>query len=240
MNKKYLIIFILIALIVAAIFFVATNNIIIAVAILGSYIVTSIFVIIPKLVQYDKAVVRFHECFHFINNFIITLSIKKTISASLENTSLSMSDDFKEMFDALENMNDDEKLKYLSGTYFTFHVYQLFLQVVDLFIDQGGDILQMSKYLLEECRLNEDYVNATHSITIRKYFEVSTLWVFSLTILILLRFALKEFYEKLSVQPLYYISLGVVALFILVSIIVLVFKGTKLNLKGYRENEKII
>ena len=134
-------------------------------------------------------------------------------------------------------MSDDEKLKYLS-TYFSFYVYQLFLQIVELWEENGGDIIRMSKYLISEVRSNEEYITKTESMSNSKYVEIGILWGFCALIVVILRFSLKEFYDRIKVQILYIAAILGLFLFILFSIYLLIRKATDLKLKGYSENEK--
>lgn len=240
MNKKLSVIFIAISLAISAVMFIASDNIILTALTLVINLAVSFLLFIPKLFIFQKVTRRYHECFHFINNFIISLSIKKTVSSALENTSLSMDASFQDMYQGLENMGDNEKLNYLNGSYFPFHVYRLFLHVVSLFEEEGGDVLAMSKYLLDEARYGEEYVSNSIRLVRSKYIEVAILWTISLSILVLLRFALSDFFSLIKTQALYIISLFILSLFIIFTIFLLIKKATNLKLKGYDPHEKIV
>ena len=73
-----------------------------------------------------------------------SLSIKKAINAAFENVVLSMDKEFQEMIDRLNNMMEKEKIKYLGDSYFPFHVYKLFLQIIDLYEEEGEDDFSVS------------------------------------------------------------------------------------------------
>ena len=238
--KNSALVFILISLIMGVLIYVATEHIILAAAIFVVFLIFSLVFIAPMLSNFSKVVFRYHQCYHFINNFIITLSIKKNIPATLENTSLSMDEDFLKMFGKLQDMTPEKKLNYLNGHYFPFHVYRLFLQVLSIYQEQGGDILDMAKYLLEQCRYIEEYVSSSESLAKRKYGEMAVLWVISLSILVLLRFALNDFYVSIKSQAFYLIAIAVLSIFVLASIYYAVYQGTKVDLKGYHRNEKIV
>lgn len=237
MNSK-LTIFVLISLIVGAISYVALENIFIAVAVFTIYLVVSIFLILPRLKKYEFTKVRYHECYHFINNFIISLSIKKSISGALETTAGSMPAEFIDLYNGLENMSENEKLDYLSS-YFEFYDYSLFLQVIYIWQEEGGDIIAMSKYLIGNIRSNEEYISQVDTIARRKYMEIGVLWTISLSIVVILRFALSQFYEKVKGQLLFVISISMVFAFVLLTIYMLVQKGTSLKLKGTANHEKV-
>ena len=236
MNSR-LFIFVFISLFAGVATYIATDNLFIALGETLLYLIISIFMLVPRLKKYDQIKSRFHECYHFVNNFIISLSIKKSISGALETTVGSMPGEFIDMFNSVENISENEKLEYLTS-YFSFHDYQLFLQIVLLWEDQGGDIIAMSKYLSNDLRSNEEYLTKVEGITKRKYFEIGVLWVITIAIVIFLRFALKDFYDKVKSQIIYLISIGAVILFALFTIYLLVMRGTSLELKGNQKYEK--
>ncbi len=236
MNSK-LSIFLIISLVVGVICYVALENIFAAIGTFVLYLVVSILLIMPRFKKYEFIKERYHECYHFINNFIISLSIKKSISGALETTVGSMPMEFKEMFDGVENLSENEKLNYLS-TYFEFYDYSLFLQIILIWQEEGGDIIQMSKYLIGNIRHNEEYINQVDSMAKRKYIEIGILWTISLAIVVVLRFALSSFYDRVKGQMLYLISLLAVFSFVLLTIYLLVHRGTSLSLKGNANHEK--
>ena len=240
MKNKLFIIFLIISLIMAAASYVATDNYFMLGGVFVVYITLSLLFYIPRLTNFEKQCQRFHECYHFISNFIISLSIKKAIKAAYENVVLSMDQEFQEMMDKLDNMVEKEKIKYLADSYFPFYVYKLFLQIIDLYEEEGGDILEMSKYLLQEARNNEEYISTCRNLAKHKYVEISWLWAATVVIIILLRFTLKDFYISIKNQPFFLISLAIIFVFIAFSIFVLIKRGTDAKLKGYQNHEKII
>ena len=240
MKNKLYIIFILISLVMAAASYLATDNYFMLGGVFVIYIALSLLFYIPRLVNFEGQCQRFHECYHFISNFIISLSIKKAINAAFENVVLSMDKEFQEMMDRLETMGVKEKIKYLGDSYFPFYVYSLFLQIIDLYEEEGGDILEMSKYLLQEARNNEEYISTCRNLARHKYVEISWLWAATLLIIVLLRFTLKDFYISIKNQPFFLISLGAIFAFIAFSIFLLIKRGTDAKLKGYQHHEKVI
>ena len=236
MNNRLSILFI-ISLVVGVICYMAIENIFIAISIFVVYVLVSVLVVEPKLKKYEFTKTRYHECYHFINNFIISLSIKKTISGALETTVGSMNTEFVDLYNGLGNMSENEKLNYLT-TYFEFYDYSLFLQVIFIWQESGGDIIAMSKYLIGNIRHNEEYISQSDTIAKRKYVEIGILWTISLAIIVILRFALSDFYTKVKGQLLFMISISMVFAFALLTIYLLVQKGTSLNLKGNANHEK--
>ena len=236
MNNRYLL-FTIVGLLAGVITYIALDNYFYALGVLAVYILVGVVILSPMLKKHSVKVRKFHECYHFINNFVIALSIKKSISGSLESTVNSMPSEFIDIYEGLESMSDREKLDYL-GTYFQFYVYHLFLQIVDLWEENGGDIIRMSKYLIAETRFNEEYISKIETMSAHKYVEIGVLWGFCALIVVVLRFSLKEFYDKIKNQLIYVIAILVLFAFILFSIYLLIHKATSLKLKGYTENEK--
>lgn len=235
--KKYASIFIFISLLVAVVAYISMENIFIAVGILAFSLILSFLLIIPLIKKSAITRQKFQECYHFINNFIISLSIKKSVAGAIETTVGSMPSEFVDLFNSLENMSENEKLSYLSS-YFEFHDYQLFLQIVFLWEEQGGDIFKMSKYLMSDIRNNEEYLTTTASLAKRKYVEVGVLWALTFAIIIFLRFSLKDFYDKVKGQLLFLIAITAIIAFSLVSIYLLIRSGTSNHLKGNVIHEK--
>ena len=231
MKSKYTSIFVILSILSFAVTYLALDNYLYALIVVAVYLLVGLFVLSPLLSKYKVKSLRFHECYHFINNFIIALSIKKSIKGSLESTVNSMPTEFIDLYEGLENMTDKDKLSYLS-TYFSFYVYRLFLQIVDLWEEQGGDILKMSKYLISELRTNEEYLTKTESLATHKYVEISVLWGFCLLIVIILRFVLKDFYQSIKTQILFIASIIGLMIFILFSAFLLIQRGTNLKIKG--------
>lgn len=237
MNSKF-VLFLLLSIVCGVISYISLSNIFVSLGIIAVYLIVSIILINPLLKQYEIKSKRYHENYHFINNFIIALSIKKSIKGALESTLGSMPSEFNEMIEGIENMNDHEKINYLS-TYFTFYSYRLFLQIIDFWEEEGGDILEMSKFLLDDIRHEEEYISKSSTLFTRKVGELISMWGICLLILVVLRFSLKEFYLNIQTQPLFLIAICALFAFLLFTIYLLIYNGTSLKIKGVRKNEKI-
>lgn len=237
MNSKFVLL-LLLSLVCGVISYISLSNIFVSLGIVGVYLLVSTILINPLLKQFEIKSKRYHENYHFINNFIIALSIKKSIKGALESTLGSMPSEFNEMIEGIENMNDHEKINYLS-TYFTFHSYRLFLQIIDFWEEEGGDILEMSKFLLDDIRHEEEYISKSSTLFTRKVGELISMWGICLLIVVVLRFSLKDFYLSIQSSPLFIIAICVLFGFLLFTIYLLIYKGTSLKIKGVRNNEKI-
>ena len=229
MRNRY-ILFCILSLFFAGICYLVTLDLICSGIVLLLFI--CFFLLISKKLNiYFDECSRFHETYHFINSFLISLSVKGSIIEAIDASKISMSDKFNECLNGLNEMNENEKLNYLKS-YFNFRIYEVFLNIVTLWQDQGGDIIDYSYFLINEAKNNEEYLIACERINKRKIIEFSSLWILSLTILIILRFSLYQFYNKISSQLFFKIAIIGFYVIILLSLLILVNKMTEMKLKG--------
>ncbi len=188
-----------------------------------------------RITNYFEKTKRFSSCYTFINNFIVSLSVKLSISGALETVVNSMDQGFLDEYAGIQHLNDDEKLQYLKK-YYHFHIYELFLNVVTLFEERGGNVLDMSTYLLEESRNQEEYTIQTKSMAIKKIVEFVSLWFFAILILVMIRFALSDFFTIIASQIMYQVMVIVIFLFIIFSVEMFSRRAFSVEIKGW-ENE---
>ena len=155
------------------------------------------FVLIEKEYQKYKKINRTtHECVNFINNFIISLSIHNTISATFEMIKESFSGELKKEVDSIEHLNIVEKLEYLSA-YFNSSLYDFFLKIIHQYEYNGGDIIGISQILIFDSRNVETSIDNFISVSKRKFIEFIILWGITMAILLILQFALSMFYDTI-------------------------------------------
>ena len=167
-----------VALILGFVCYFSTSNIFIGVGVLVFFLITYFLIFYKKLLNYRNSVVKINECYLFINNFLVTLSIKGSLNAAFDATKTSISDEYYEYLQSIEELNPQEKLIYLNK-YFPFHVFQIFIDIVLLWLDEGGDILEMSSHITNEMREIQEYTTFSQSVSKRKALEVGVLWFFS-------------------------------------------------------------
>ena len=212
--------------------FISTNNFIVTGVV---FVLTLLYFLIFAnriLGKYRVKITRFHECYYFVNNFMVSLSIKQSLKGAFESVIDYGGDSFKEVLGGITDLPEMEKLNYLQK-YFKFHVYKLFIDLLNVFIEEGGDIIKMSQYLINDMRMIEEYIIQTENMTKRKAFEFITLWAFSLIILVFLRFALSQFYSYIIGKIFYLIGIVIYFAFILFSCHVLLNKINKVELRGW-------
>ena len=228
---------IIISLVFAGITYIATQNFFSMISIF--LISIAFFVLIARRLinRNQQKIHRYHECFQFINNFIVALNVKGSLSAAISSAYETADVDTKEIIDSIQDLNEEEKLSYLTK-YFKFDLYRLFVDLISLWNEQGGDILKMSRYLVAQVRLKEEYLLTCQSINKSKTLEFTVLWFISLMILTALRFALSQFFNRISQTLFYQIAVVVILLFAIFSTYVLLKRSTNLYLEGWKDDEK--
>jgi len=237
--NKLTILFLAISLAFGGLTYLSTNNVICAIVVFAISIINYFLFIYLKVKRSSLKKERYHLCYSFINTFIVALSIKGTISSAYDSSLMMMNDDFKEILHGVYSLNENEKLAYLKRL-FPFHVYSIFLNVVSIWENQGGDILKMSTYLIQETRNIEEYITNIESSSKQSIIEFSVLWIISLSILIILRFSLNKFYSSMIKQFFFVYAIVALFVFVIASIDFMVLKITKFDIKGWSDNEKYI
>ena len=233
--------FILVGIIVSSVFagvtFIATQNLFSTISIF--LIFTLFFVLIARrLIDKNQLKIhRYHQCFQFINTFIISLNVKGSLSAAMQSAYEVSDSGTKEILDSIKDLNEEEKINYLVK-YFKFDLYRLFVDTISLWNEQGGDIIKMSRHLVEQVRLKEEYLLSCQSLNKTKSFEFIILWSIALAILATLRFALSQFFLRISQTLFYQIAIVAIQLFALFSIYLLIKRATNINLEGWDNREK--
>ena len=146
-----------------------------------------------KFKKIDKVT---HECISFINNFIISLSIHNTLSATFEMIKESISGDLRKEIDSIDHLDVEEKLDYLKN-YFDSSLYDFFLKIINQYVFNGGDIIGISQLLIFDSRKIETSLDNFLMVSKRKFIEFSILWGITIGILIILQFSLSMFYESI-------------------------------------------
>ena len=102
-----------IACLLAVVALYATSNIIIGGGTLLASLAFYYLYVYKKLECHANLIKKLHECYLFINNFLITLSIKESVNAAFEAVEGTISDEFKDYLESADisfvRDNDDPK-----------------------------------------------------------------------------------------------------------------------------------
>ena len=191
--KKVDLIFIFIGFFLGFLLFISTNNYIFSVVLAIIFIVDYFLLMRKKILHCFDLIERVHTSYHFINSFVITLSVKDSLDEAYQNgiriNNARLNAETKE----LDDMPVIERIKYLKD-YFSLSIYRMFLNVLDLYQDQGGNILNIADNLMRECTRTEKTLSDTLSIGYKHLTEFIILWLMSFAILLFMRFSIEEFY----------------------------------------------
>ena len=181
----------------AIVAYVTTSNLLIGGSVFLIYFAISTLFIKPLVKRYlDKRRKR-HEVFNFINHFIISLSITSSIDQAFEDATIDAKGEEKEVLDSISALTSMEKIEYLLR-YFEDDIYPVFLSIVKAYLEEGGDLLEMSSQLLNEVTSNEEKHNSLETIRKKSLVQYGSLWFLSTIVLVFLRFGLSNFYDSLT------------------------------------------
>ena len=144
---------------------------------------------------------------YFINRFIISLATTFSLEQAFEDASIEVKGEEKEVLDGVAHLSIQDRIQYMS-LYFESDIYQMFLYVIKLYQEEGGNLLDISSPLLNEAASNEEKTNALETQEKKSIIQFASLWFLSTLILCFLRFGLSGFYDSLSKNTAYVLTSG--------------------------------
>ncbi len=199
--KKIDVIFVILGIFLGILCYFSTINLIFSIVIFVLFVVDYFVFMRKKFIHYFSLIERVHNSYHFINSFVISLSVKDSLEEAYQNGIRINNARLNAETKALTEMPVVERVRYLYG-YFNLSIYKVFLNVLDLYQDQGGNILNMADNLLRECTRTEKTLSDTLSIGYKHLTEFIILWLMSFAILLFMRFSIEEFYLMMLKNPL--------------------------------------
>jgi len=222
--------FILVALLLGGACYFATDSVLYAALTFFILVIDYFVLLLKKFKHYLSVIERVHTSYHFINSFVITLSVKNSLEDAYQNGIRINNARLNSETNALTEMTVIERVKYLQD-YFSLSIYMMFLNVLDLYQDQGGNILSMADNLLRECTRTEKTLTDALSIGNKHLKEFIILWLMSMGILLFMRFSLKDFYGTMLKNNLIGILIFMFFIICIVSINLFVNAFTDLAVK---------
>ena len=234
--KKIDMVFIFLGLLLGLLCFLGTSNYLFSFLVIVIFIADYFVLMRKRFIHYFSLIDRVHTSYHFINSFIITLSVKDSLDDAYQN-GIRINDYYlNEETKALEEMPIIDRIKYLKG-FFKLSIYNVFLNVIDLHQDQGGNILNMSENLLRESTRVEKTLSDTRAIGFRHLTQFLILWVMAVAILLFLRFSLKDFYLMMLKMRIIGVLIFVFFLLCILSINLFVNVFTNLTVKEEKDDK---
>lgn len=205
-----MIICLVISLLVFALIYFTLNNYIIAGIFLLITLIYAIFTY-KNFKKYFMFIQKRKECNDFINTFSISLSISNSLDKAYQDTSIQTSKSLSKELSQLISIDNYENLKSLEN-YFDCSNYNVFLNILNLYINNGGNFLKMTELLREELRRNVEIISSLQAINTRKIYECSILWAFSTAIIVFCRFGLTNVFMMMAQNSLF--NYGIVFFFV--------------------------
>ena len=233
--KKIDLIFIISSLLISISAYLATMQIFIPLGIFVIYVLYYFLLIRKKISQYLHKSEVVHSCYHFINSFLITISVKESLEEAYQNGLRVAPKSLLEETNEIENMTIMERINFLRS-YFNLAIYKMFLNVVNLHQEQGGNILTISDSLIRECTRVEKTLNESTAIGNRHLVEFAVLWLLSFFILIFLRFAISQFYSQMISSFIMIAFISGFYLIFIVSVHLFLINFTSISIKEDVEN----
>lgn len=187
---------IVVSLLLGGLGYVASGNFYLAGIILIAFLAYGTTYVKRKIDRHEKMMKSAQECHKFINNFLLSMSVRNSLADAFINATMNSDGALKEELKHIEHLAVREQIDYLNK-YFRFDVYYMFLNILTLYEEQGGDILTMAETLIQEVHRMEEAMMIVSSIINRKVVEFVVLWTITLGIIIFMRFGMGQFYTKL-------------------------------------------
>ncbi len=227
--KTSFIVCLVISLVCAFASFFASDSIIFALGVALIFILVLSLSVIPMVEKFKTRERKRHECFHFINTFVTTLSVSESIDLAYASSIQGQGSELTSLSQSISELSTIEKIEYLAS-YFDSPIYRMFLSTLSIYQDQGGDIIRLSNELLAELTRIEETENDVISINRKNLIQFGLLWSMSLAITVFLRFGLSNFYDVLKTSVTFLSCLAAFFVLMLGSIVVYVsfYTGEKI------------
>lgn len=220
----------LFCLAIGVICFIASNNIILSLVVFGTYALAYFLLLRKRFKNYRQRIDIVHSCYQFITSFIVSLSVKPSLEDAYNSACRNQNKEFEEYAANLEENEVYSRIVYLRK-FFNMAIYKLFINVLDIYQNQGGSIIQISDSLLKESNRIERSLRETINISSKKIIEFVLLWIITLGILIFMRFGLAQFYSKMINNVYFLIMLSLFFLFLLGSIVLFSYRFVSFSIK---------
>ncbi|MDO5330949.1 MAG: hypothetical protein Q4F15_06015 [Bacillota bacterium] len=169
------------------------GNIVVGVAFSLIYFVCLIAFIKPWLEQFGKRKRKRRECYRFVSSFLISYALTGSLDKSYEGGVADCVGELKEVVDGIATERVEARIRQLES-YFESEGYSMFLSLYSLYEEQGGDLLSISKSLLDELTRVEESGNSIDKQGGRNLIAFTSMWVLSFLIMGFLRFGLVSFF----------------------------------------------
>ncbi len=228
-----------IALITGGVCYLASTRLIMSGSVALVYFLLLLIFASPKVATMQRKRRIRKECYRFMNSFVTTCSVTSSLSRAYEVSCEGSEGEEKEVMEAC-SCNDIEGRLHELSSYFESQLYEVFLSIISIYEERGGDVLNLSSSLLEEATRIEEESDNREKVSQGKLFQYMTLWAMSLGIVGFLRFALSSFYDTLLASSTFTICLAIYFGFLLFGLLFYcqAYTGEKGGTKSKKRGKK--
>lgn len=174
------------------------------------------------------------EGYSFVHSFLLSLIASSSLEEAYKSSKLSMRGELKKITDSLEPREIHDRLLALS-LYFNSDIYNLFLSILRLYEEEGGDITLLAEPFLLEASEEEKELIRRNRIKKKTAFEFISLFFITSLIFVFLRYGLSAFYGVLKGNLPYILCSLLYFLLALISYVLLVLAITESNSSTLKE-----
>ncbi|MCQ2742199.1 MAG: hypothetical protein MJ239_02740, partial [Bacilli bacterium] len=209
--KKILpyIVFLIVSSLFGALAFYMSGNLIFFIGVTLVYFLECAFLILPMEKKRSYLEKKRHQAFRFVSSFVVSYSLSLSYERAYGNAIEGYEGEYQEIIEAISMKGVGDRIRYLAS-YFESNLYDLFVNLLDIFENQGGDPLSVFSGIMEEFSRLEESEDALLREKKRTLKEVALLWFFAFLIFVFMRFGLNSFYDDVKSSLLY---IGSMALF---------------------------
>lgn len=222
--------FVLLTLLLAIVAYLTSFDIYIPIFVVASYLLYYFVLGRRYLIKKDRLARRIHACYHFINAFIISMSVKESVEDAYQSGIRYEDKELNEITENLENLKVSDRITYLRE-FFNLAVFKMFINVLSLYQDQGGNILNMSDELISESTRIEKSLSESLIESNRYLGQFLLLWIMSVSVLLFIRFSINSFYVSMSKSSIFVGFLLVFFILILFSIHLFIVRFSSIVVK---------
>ena len=185
------------AILIGVTAYLASDNYIVGGAVGVVSLGAAFFLYLPMIRSYALRERKRHECYQFVNSFLITLSVCQSVDHAYEVASGGIEGEFAKLQTRITGMDDMEKVRYLRS-YFQMEIYAMFVSVLELYLERGGDVLALSSELLNELARIEENGRNLMSRSAKNAIQFGLMWLIALAVIVFVRFGLNTFFARLK------------------------------------------
>jgi hypothetical protein len=162
--------------------------------------------------QQSKQDQKDSQMYYWMQTLLTTLSIKKTITETYVNVVQQYQLKKEHWIDPYMSNDSLHALRNLKQR-FTHPLYGLFLNTLEFYEVQGGDVLILFDSILQQTRLVEARRTEIQSLTKKYFFQWVFLWVLNLFILLMAKFVLLDLFDVMKTNLIFIAMITMVVLY---------------------------